>query len=254
MWEIQKGMDIDVPFNWRAETELCTIMQSVGSPIAGPRHSYTKLYDAIFGPVRQTPLRILQFGLAPNADVSGEVAQAAATLRGWRTYFPNATVFGADPDASNCIDIDGAKAYVYNWQDTSGIITLFEKEGMQEKFDIIVYSGPGNSSDKVVQFEQLVHALKVGGVLILETIHWRESIFWSMVLQNWQRLYSNIKYRPLSVLYPANREDNIVIMAQVVNSETPIVHRRLPLVSDMESGYLASKQAGAPANEVQGEE
>lgn len=246
-------MDIDVSFNLRVQTDLCTIMEDVYSPTAGPRHSYTKLYDALFRPVRHAPIRILQFGLGPNDELHMN-GTTAATLRGWRTYFPNATVFGADPDPSNCIAIEGTTTYTYNWQDTSGISTLFEKEGMQEKFDIIVYSGPGNSSDKVVQFEQLIHALKVGGVLILETIHWRESIFWSMVLQNWQRLYSNIKYRPLSVLYPANREDNLVIMAQVVNSETPIMHRRLPLVSDMGSEYLASKQAEAPANEVQGEE
>jgi hypothetical protein len=245
-------MNIDVSFNWRTETDLCTIMQDLGSPIAGPHHSYTKLYDAIFTPVRQEPLRILQFGLAPNTDLSGVAGAPAATLKGWRSYFPNATVIGADPDSAHCAGLEGA--YVYNWTDSSGIHSFFEKEGMQEKFDVIVYSGPGNSSDKIIQFEYLIHALKVGGMIVLENISWRESLFWSMVLQKWQGLYTNVKYRPLSVPYLANREDNLVVMAQVVDASTPVTPLSLPLVSGAPSNYLATRAKDAPAtNEVVGE-
>jgi hypothetical protein len=242
-------MDIDASFNWRAETDLCTIMEGFGSPIAGPRHSYTKLYDAIFAPVRQEPLRILQFGLAPNTDLSGVAGTPAATLKGWRSYFPNATVFGADPDVAYCAGVEGA--YTYEWTDPSGLYPLFEKTGIQEKFDVIVYSGPGNSSDKVIQFEQLVHALKVGGVIVLENISWRESLFWSMVIQKWQELYSNIKYRPLSVPYLANREDHIVVMAQVVDTGTAITPLSLPLVSDVSNA--PANHSNPATNEVVGE-
>lgn len=211
-------MDIQRPVDIREDTDLCRIMQEVGSDAAGPFHNYTKLYSTIFEPVRQEPLRILEIGLAPNPDISG--AEPAAAIRGWRRYFPNATVVGADPSAEWVVPVEGASNYVYDWKDPSGIESIFDHDDTREPFDVLIYDGPGNYADKAVHFHGFARHVRVGGVIILEDIHWRESGFWLCQKEAWDKDYPHFSWRPISLPCATNRESNILMIAQV--REAPV--------------------------------
>ena len=206
-------MDIQHPINIEDDTDLCRIMQEVGSDAAGPYHNYTKLYSTIFEPVRQTPLRILEIGLAPNPDISDSAP--AAAVRGWRRYFPNATVVGADPSAEWVTDISGVSTYAYDWNDPSGITSIFDHEDTREPFDILIYDGPGNPADKAMHFLEFAKHVRVGGVIIVEDIDWKESIFWMNVKQKWDKAYPCFSWRPISIPCKTHRGDNILMIAQV---------------------------------------
>ena len=94
-------------FNRDEKTDLCRIMAANRSDKGNPDiyqawHNYTIYYDKIFSPWRERPLRIFELGLGTN-DTSiesnmGENGRPGASLFGWREYFPNASIFGADID------------------------------------------------------------------------------------------------------------------------------------------------------------
>ncbi len=60
-----------------------------------------------------------------------------------------------------------------------------------------------------------VKHLKKGGIYVIQNVHWRESIHWMQVKKRWDQVFPGIKFRFLSVPHPTNRNDNIVILAQV---------------------------------------
>jgi len=51
----------------------------------GQRHGYERVYEPIFSPVRNKPLRILEIGIFKGAS-----------LAAWVDYFPNAEIVGID--------------------------------------------------------------------------------------------------------------------------------------------------------------
>ncbi len=48
-------------------------------------HNYTAVYDPLFTPFRQEPIKFLEIGI-----------QQGYSLRTWRDWFPNAIVYGID--------------------------------------------------------------------------------------------------------------------------------------------------------------
>lgn len=205
-------MNIQHSFNFVEDTELCRIMQEAGSDAAGPYHNYTKLYSTIFEPVRNAPLRILEIGLEPNPDISGSTF--AEGVRGWRRYFPNATIVGVDPSAEWIVPVEGVSTYAYDWNDPSGITSIFDHEDTREPFDILIYDGPGNPADKAIYFQVFAEHVREGGVIIVEDIDWKESVFWMSVKQQWDKAYPHFSWRPISIPFKNHKGDNILMIAQ----------------------------------------
>jgi hypothetical protein len=245
-------MDIQGQINTEEDTELCRIMREVGSDAAGPFHNYTKLYSTIFEPVRQAPLRILEVGLAPNPDIGD--AEPAAAVRGWRRYFPNATVVGADPSETYAVPVEGVSTYAYTW-DLSGIASIFEHEDTREPFDIVIFDVVTNAPNKAAHFEEFVKHVRIGGVIIVEDIFWRDSLFWMDQKQKWDKAYPHFSWRPISIPCRTHRGDNILMIAQVHESADaakaamPVNASTVPAPAVNE----ASQSEDAASNEVVGE-
>jgi len=55
-------------------------------------HSYTAAYDGHLGRFRDQPITLLEIGIGGYADP----AKGGASLRMWKTYFPQAQIFGLD--------------------------------------------------------------------------------------------------------------------------------------------------------------
>ena len=89
-----------------APTQLCEIMNRHGSDKGSGHHNYTRLYHHLFKDKRNLPLNILEIGIGsinpriPSNMECGRNYVPGSSIRGWREYFPNASIY--------CCDIDTA--------------------------------------------------------------------------------------------------------------------------------------------------
>jgi hypothetical protein len=236
-------MNIHADYSPVSETELCAIMKAANANIANDHHNYTTLYDQVLQGCRTEPIRLLQLGMdASSGDLN--------TLAGWRTYFAHTDAFiaGVDRDisGSDLPIVAGAHTFSFSWSDPSGLDVFWQ--GLAEPFDIIIDGGKWNPADKAVLFANNVQHMKRGGVYIIQNINWRESVHWMHVKKRWDQQYPGIKFRFLSVPHPRNRENNIVILAQVEDAtEHPYVPGPDPRAAAQAQAAAAEETAATEA-------
>ena len=108
---------------------LCHLMTSFGSDKGAPFHNYTVVYDRLFAPFRDKILTIFELGLgtskvgAPSS--MGPHGKPGASLRGWRTYFPYAQIFGADIDADILFEEDRIRTFWVDQRDREAVRALW---------------------------------------------------------------------------------------------------------------------------------
>jgi hypothetical protein len=134
---------------------------------------YFPIYEAIFGPIRRKPLRILEIGIWHGAS-----------LKLWRKYFehPDTVIIGVDvlPD---CVRFDapteGIHIRIGSQADPAFLKRVVEEFG---PFDLIMDDGSHHSSHIIESFNHLyVDGLKDTGIYFVEDLHanywhpWRDS-------------------------------------------------------------------------------
>ena len=134
---------------------------------------YFPIYQTIFGPRRNEPLRVLEIGVLRGAS-----------LELWRKYFkhPKTIVVGIDisPDCA-AFDAPTRGIHVRIGSQTDG---AFLKQVVEEfgPFDLIIDDGSHFSSHIIASFNHLFsHGLKDSGIYFVEDLHanywlpWRDS-------------------------------------------------------------------------------
>ena len=123
--------DINVPVS-PEPTPLCEIMQRMGSDkgaaSAYAQHNYTRYYHPLFAPHRDEVRRVLELGIF-----------GGASLRGWREYFPNATIYGLDIDKETLFTEDRIVTAYCNSTSRSSVLEALDGLPL---FDIIIDDGP----------------------------------------------------------------------------------------------------------------
>ena len=98
---------MNICFDENITTPLCEIMGKYGSDkgqsdIKNSWHNYTTFYYSIFKDMQNNTLRIFELGLGTNniniPSNVGANGKPGASLYGWREFFPNSYIFGADID------------------------------------------------------------------------------------------------------------------------------------------------------------
>lgn len=160
-------------FHPHRRTELCHIMNACGSD-KGAWHNYTTLYSVLFSPSRNERLRVFELGMGTNnTDVAsnmGEKGVPGASLRGWKKFFPNAAVFGADIDARILFQEERIKTFQCDQTDPESIKRLWAHEELREEFDIIIEDGLHELQANKCFFENSIHKLRKGGFYIAEDL------------------------------------------------------------------------------------
>ncbi len=122
-------------------------------------HNYTAVYDALFTPFRQEPIKFLEIGI-----------QQGYSLKTWRDWFPNATVYGIDIRQKWVNRQKNEERMVLAKVDQSDAqqLTEYAKKG---PWRVIVDDGSHHSHDQKLSFDIMWDQVEPGGYYIIEDTH-----------------------------------------------------------------------------------
>ena len=188
-------------------TGLCHIMKKYGSDKGLGWHNYTLIYDKLFNKFIDKNISIFEVGLGTNnTDVPsnmGPNGKPGASLYGWREYFKNANVYGADVDTRILFESDNIKTYFVDQLNKDTIDNLWSK--IPVEFDIIIDDGLHTFEANMNFLENSFHKLKEGGIYIIEDIFESKKQEFDDKLKN-----SGYTYQILSIPNPSNNFDNVL--------------------------------------------
>jgi len=116
-------------------------------------HNYCGVYERYFDPIRQKPIRLMEFGV-----------DTGSSIRMWLEYFPNASIVGCD--CVDCKPIEDARYSFYN-----GFITdpaIWSKVGM---CDIIIDDNGHRGDEAIAAINLGFRNINPGGLFIVEDTH-----------------------------------------------------------------------------------
>jgi len=204
-------------------TDLCFIMSHYGSDKGHPDnntwHTYTRYYSALFSPVRYQPLRVFELGIGSiNPDIRsnmGPDGKPGASLRGWKQFFPNAKIFGADIDQDILFKEERIETFYCDQANVGSVNTMWDNPSLSEEgFDIIIEDGLHIFECNVIFFENSFRKLNVGGVYIIEDVCDYTMDRWNAKIFDWEVRYPNMVFRFLSIPSDKNPYDNRLVVAQ----------------------------------------
>ena len=217
----KRQMDINVSASTNP-TDLCFMMSYYGSDKGNPQgnghHNYTLVYDPLFRSVRQDPIRVFELGLGTNnlnfPSNMGADGRPGASLRGWRQFFTNAQIFGADIDAGILFEEDRIKTYQCDQNSTDSISRLWSNPDLAGGFDIIIEDGLHIFESNVSFFENSYHKLNVGGVFVIEDIQSYTFQNWAQKIPEWKARYPNLVFRMYQIPNEKNKFDNNMLLVK----------------------------------------
>jgi hypothetical protein len=137
------------PREWNACT-LTEIADAYKTDKGSLDHNYTAIYEHYMEPLRNTPIRLLEIGIA-----------CGASLKTWARYFPNAQIVGVDirPECANV-----CKSY----PSIRTIIGDATKTAISGPWDIIIDDGSHIAADMAAALTLLWPQLRDDGLYIIE--------------------------------------------------------------------------------------
>ena len=160
------------------ENILTEIMNNLGSD-KGNQHNYTDFYHFLFNKIRDQKLNIFEVGLGSvKLDFSDNMSKfenysPLCSLRGWRKYFLNSEIFGADIDQSILNDEYRIKTFYVDMLKKETIKTMWKK--IQKNMDIIIDDGMHSFNANIIFFENSINFLNNNGFYIIEDINRKPS-------------------------------------------------------------------------------
>ena len=171
--------------NLLGRTELCYIMSKCGSDKAGA-NNYTPLYWSLFKDRREEPLRVFELGLGSNnphlASNMGVFGVPGASLRGWRRFFPQALVYGADIDRDILFEEPRIKTFYCDQLNQGVIRDMWSRPELQGGMDIIIEDGLHTFEANISFLGVSLDHLRPGGIYVIEDIGWDSFDEWWKML------------------------------------------------------------------------
>jgi hypothetical protein len=215
-------------------TELCLLMGKYGSDkgsenISQSWHNYTVVYNKLFKERKNENLNIFELGLGTNnVKIPSNMSvneKPGASLFGWREYFPNSNIYGADINKQILFKEERIKTFFCDQTNPSIINNMWNEELKDIEFDVIVDKFEANCCF----FENSIQKLKSGGFYIIEDIlngdHFNMMKF--KVLE-WEKKYTDLSFLLLSITSTRNTNDNNILIIK----KRPLNHQfKITLVS-----------------------
>ena len=209
-------------FDEKTSTELCKIMGKNGSDkcnndIINSLHNYTTFYYSIFNKIKDNKLRIFELGLGTtNINIlsnMGNNGRPCASIYGWKEFFQNSLIFGADIDKDILISEDRIKTYYCDQTNPEIIKEMWSNYELEDNFDIIIEDGLHEFNANVCFFENSIHKLKSDGFYIIEDIKiTEEHLFINKINNEWKNKYPDYNFNLLKIPSTRNTFDNCLLI------------------------------------------
>jgi len=175
----KKNLNITYLLNGKTNQDLKILMDNYGSDKGGKNneHNFAQYYSEIFHNQKDKIENFLEIGLGTN-DINmpsnmGKDGKPLASLRAWRDYFKNATIYGADIDKNILNDENRIRTFYVDQTNPETIKDLFNQIG-NKKFDIILEDGLHEFNANICFFENAISFLKSDGVYIIEDVYYKD--------------------------------------------------------------------------------
>ena len=183
----QKNMNCEV-------SRLCDIYGSdkgelvkEGHPYPWPSHTYADFYANLFSHCRDSVTRVFECGLGTNntnyRSSMSSSGKPGASLRVWRDYFPNATIYGADIDKDVLFEEERIKTYYINQLDPVTIKSFWETVGKTE-FDFMIDDGLHTFEAGSTLFLNSIDKLSRNGVYVIEDVSPSDLVRYKLFFEN----------------------------------------------------------------------
>ena len=175
-------------------------------------HNYTIVYYELFRERKDEPLRVFEMGIGTNNTAlpsnMGPDGRPGASLFGWREFFPNAAVFGAD--------IDRDILFYCDQRSSEAIQAMWAQPELAEGFDIIVEDGLHSFDANKCFLENSLYKLKAGGWYIIEDVARPELGVFETQVALWMSMYAGYTFEIRKIANPNNSYDNTVVIVHRV--------------------------------------
>jgi SAM-dependent methyltransferase len=207
-------------------TRLCEIMgrnkSDKGSVnIRDSWHNYTTFYYSIFNKLSDKPLRIFELGLGTNntsfPSNMGIDGRPGASLYGWKEFFPNSQIFGADIDRGILFNEERIQTFYCDQTNQESITKMWEEPVLNGGFDIIIDDGLHQFDANVCFLENSIHKLNPGGYFIIEDVLFNEEQLFANKIKEWENQYNDCSFQILTIPSMRNHQDNRLVVIQRAN-------------------------------------
>jgi glycosyltransferase involved in cell wall biosynthesis len=150
------------------ETPLCKLASRYGSDKC-PRigHTYTPVYHKFLSNINVKNFLEIGIGNIPlMSPLVGNTYRPGASLRMWRDYFPEATIYGCDIDSTVLFEEERIKTF---WVDQSSE-EILQKNVPDKQYDIILDDGSHILEHMMTSFKSLWTRVVPGGLYIIEDV------------------------------------------------------------------------------------
>lgn len=137
-----------------------------------PTHSYISAYETILSPIREGATNVLEIGIGNVPLMSGIIDdyKPGCSLRMWRDYFPNATVYGCDILESVLFSEERICTFQVDQSQEQSLRTMISSIGISD-FDFIIDDGSHLPEHQELTFKTLWSFIKPGGIYIIEDVN-----------------------------------------------------------------------------------
>jgi hypothetical protein len=143
-----------------------------------------------------------------------------SSLRGWREFFPNATIYGADvyEEAVHQAREEGIQTFYCNQLEPFEINSVFKDLPMM---DIIIDDGYHVFEANKIFFESSIKYLAPNGIFVIEDIHSRFFDEFHHQIQEWKSMFPHLNFKLIQVeIEPFKIDNNNLLIISSRSLET----------------------------------
>jgi hypothetical protein len=165
----------------RASANLLKTLFNLFGSDKSTHHNYHLLYGALLNPA--TTVNILEIGIGTNnteiVSNMGAKGRPGASLRAFREFLPNATIYGADIDRGILFDDDRIKTFFVDQTDMASLDDL--SQAVPDDLDLVIDDGLHCPDANLATLLFSLKKLRVGGWVVIEDIAPAASPLWRLI-------------------------------------------------------------------------
>jgi FkbM family methyltransferase len=211
-------------------TELCDIMDKHGSDKASKPtwvdylgHNYTRYYSQLFEEIRHDNIKIFELGLGTNnvniPSNMGSLCTPGASLRGWKEYFTNGEIYGADIDKKILFNDERIKTFYCDQTNNDDIQKMWGS--INQNFDIIIDDGLHQFDANLNFLKNSIHLLNVNGFYIVEDVINNELELWKNEIENLKKSYENYNFSIIELQW-THSDNNLIVIKKISDTKKDI--------------------------------